>query len=111
MLQRTQLMLDTDTKQDLMELATLTNQSMSQLVRRFVASAVKEEKKSAKRKTKKLSGVELLLKMAKEAERIEKKYGGDDSYPTDAALNHDHYLYGAPKKQLPKKLQKLFASL
>lgn len=96
MLQRTQLMLDSETKADLLWLSEETNQSMSQLVRKFVAEKVKVEKKKAKRKRKKLSGVEILLKMAESA----KKH--NLTGPRDLSYNHDHYLYGAPKKKLPK---------
>lgn len=27
-----------------------------------------------------------------------------DNLPTDGSYNHDHYLYGVPKKKLPKKV-------
>lgn len=27
-----------------------------------------------------------------------------DNEPTDGSYNHDHYLYGAPKKKLPEKI-------
>lgn len=95
MLQRTQLMLDRQLKQDLMFLSQVKNQSMSELVRKFVSEKVEEEKKKIK-KTKKTDGVTTLLLMAKEAERISKKYG---SYgPKDGSINIDHYLYGAPRK-------------
>ena len=49
MLQRTQLMLDIQTKQDLQYLASITNRSMSELVREFVAEKVKQEKKKLKK--------------------------------------------------------------
>ena len=94
MLQRTQLMLDDELKRDLVMLAEYKNQSISQLVRTFVADRVKKEKKTIK-KSKKINAVETLLKFAKETEKIAKKYG--DIGPTDWSINHDHYLYGAPK--------------
>jgi hypothetical protein len=28
-----------------------------------------------------------------------------DTVPDDLSYNHDHYLYGAPKKKIPKKKQ------
>ena len=96
MLQRTQLMLDRQLKQDLMFLSQVKNQSMSELVRKFVSEKVEEEKKKVKR-AKYSNPIQTLLKMAKRAEEIDKKYGY--SGPTDGAINHDHYLYGAPKKQ------------
>lgn len=98
MLQRTQILLDTETKRDLEYLSEVTNRSMSDLVRQFVAEKVKVEKKRVKKqKVKKMSGAEALLKMAEEAKKIDEKYGTD--YPTDLSINHDHYLYGAPKRK------------
>lgn len=97
MLQRTQLMIDRETRQDLLLLSQFTNKSMSRLVREFLKEKVKEEKKKI-RKTKRLDPIQALLKMAKKAEEIDKKYGY--SGPTDGSINHDHYLYGAPKKQI-----------
>lgn len=88
-------MLDTEIKQDLLYLSQIKNQSMSRLVRSLLREKVKEEKKRIK-KTKKIDGITTLLLMAKEAERISKKYG---SYgPKDGSINIDHYLYGAPKR-------------
>ena len=46
MLQRTQLMLDEQTKNDLLYLSMATNRSMSSLVREFVVEKVKIEKES-----------------------------------------------------------------
>lgn len=89
-------MLDDQLKQDLLELAELTNRSMSDLVREFVAERVEENKKRVKR-SKKMSGAEALLELAKRAEEIDKEYGY--SGPTDWSVNHDHYLYGLPKKK------------
>lgn len=45
MLQRTQLMLDEQTKNDLLYLSMATNRSMSSLVREFVVEKVKIEKR------------------------------------------------------------------
>ena len=99
MLHRTQILLDTQTKRDLQYVSEATNQSMSKLVRKFVAEKVKiEKRKINKRKRGKMSGVEALLKMAEAAKKIDEKYGSD--YPTDVAANVDHYLYGAPKRKV-----------
>jgi len=102
MLLRTQILLDSETKRDLVYLSEVTNRSMSALVREFVAEKVKIEKKKVrnKKKVKKMSGVEALLAMAKEAQQIDKKYGSD--YPTDLSANHEHYLYGVPKRKVNK---------
>lgn len=99
MLQRTQILLDTETKRDLEYLSEVTNRSMSELVREFVAEKVKIEKKKYKKpKGRKMTGAEALLKLAEEAKKIDEKYGSD--YPTDLSINFDHYLYGAPKRKL-----------
>ena len=99
MLQRTQLMLDEQTKNDLLYLSMATNRSMSSLVREFVVEKVKiEKKKVAKAKRPQVNGVEILLKMAESAERLAKEYPSKG--PSDLSINHDHYLYGAPKKKV-----------
>ena len=98
MLQRTQLMLDEQTKNDLLYLSMATNRSMSSLVREFVVEKVKiEKKKAARAKRVSTSGVEILLKMAESAEKL------GLSGPRDLSINHDHYLYGAPKKEVKSK--------
>ena len=94
-------MLDEQTRQDLLYLSQVTNQSMSELARQFIAEKAKEEKKKIAKQKPKKHPAEALLELAKRAEEIEKKYGS--SGPTDVSLNIDHYLYGAPKKKLPKK--------
>ena len=96
MLQRTQILFDVETKRDLEYLSEVTNRSMSDVVRQFVAEKVKVEKKKHKKpKGKKMTGSEALLAMAKEAEEIDKNYGYEG--PTDWSINHDYYLYGLPK--------------
>lgn len=100
MLTRMQILFDEETKRDLISLSEIKNQSISKLVRDFVAPKIKEEKKKA-RSIKKISGAEALLKMAEEAEKIDKKY--ESSGPTDVSANIDHYLYGRPKKKAKKR--------
>ena len=56
MLIRTQIMLDHQTKRDLEYLSQVKNQSMSSLVRQFVAEKVQVEKKIMN-KSKKIMGV------------------------------------------------------
>lgn len=98
MLQRTQLMLDEQTKNDLLYLSMATNRSMSSLVREFVVEKIKiEKKKASKVKRPQANGVEILLKMAESAEKL------GLSGPSDLSINHDHYLYGAPKKKIRSK--------
>lgn len=92
-------MIDSETKEDLLFLSRETNRSMSELVRAFVKEKVKMEKRRVIKKRKKtMSAAEALLDLAKKAEEIDRKYGY--SGPTDGAINHDHYLYGAPKKKI-----------
>lgn len=92
-------MLDEQTKNDLLYLSMATNRSMSSLVRDFVVEKVKlEKKKIARARRTPAGGVEILLKMAESAERLAKKY--PSTGPSDLAINHDHYLYGAPKKKV-----------
>lgn len=95
MLQRTQIMLDDKTKADLEFLSIKKGESMSSLVRKFLKDKIKQEKKKIPKESRKTGGAEALLKMAEEAEKIDKKYGSN--YPTDLSINHDYYLYGAPK--------------
>lgn len=98
---RTQILLDPQTKADLAFISEMTNESMSSLVRRFVAEKVKVEKRFQTRKkikTKKVSGIQSLLDLAKKAGQLDKKYGSEED-PTDGSINLDHYLYGAPKKK------------
>ncbi len=87
-------MLDEQIKYDLEYISQITNESMSAITRRLLADKIKVEKKKYKR-LKKINGAQLLLKLAKEAEKIDKKYGYDG--PTDLSINHDYYLYGLPK--------------
>ena len=97
MLVRTQLLLDPQTKRDLEYLSQMTDESMSSLVRRFVAEKVKTEKKKVKKNKPVKNPTQGLIEFAKKMDELEKKYGFDD-YPTDWSINHDYYLYGLPKK-------------
>ncbi len=102
MLTRAQILLDVETKRDLEYISQMTNESMSSLVRRFVVEKVKVEKRiqtRKKSKSKRLTGIQSLLELAKKAEKIDRKYGSPDD-PTDGSINLDHYLYGAPKKKI-----------
>src|SRR3989338_174325 len=100
MLQRVQLIFDEQLRQDLLVISEETNQSMSQLVRRWLGERIAlEKKKLKKRKKKQYSNIaEALLVLANKAEALDRKYGYEG--PTDGAINHDHYLYGAPKKKI-----------
>lgn len=97
MLQRTQLMIDEQTKQDLEFLARARGKSVSKLVREYLRDRILKEKK--KNIPEAGTGATVALTgMAETAKIIEKKLGS--SGPKDASINIDHYLYGAPKKKL-----------
>lgn len=99
MLHRKQILLDSETERNLQYVAEITNQSFSRLTRSLLSKQAKIEKKKVdKKKMTKLSGTGVLLKMAEDAKKIATKYGCD--YPSDLSVNHDHYLYGAPKKKI-----------
>lgn len=92
-------MLDEQLKQDLLFLSEEKSQSISRLVRQWLGERIAVEKKKIKKQKKRvMSGAEALLELAKKAEELDRKYGYEG--PTDGALNHDHYLYGAPKKKI-----------
>lgn len=55
-------------------------------------------KRGVKRIKRKINPAFELLKLAKEAEEIDRKYGKSTG-PADWSINHDYYLYGAPKKK------------
>lgn len=105
MLRRKQILLDGETERDLQYITEITNQSFSKLTRSLLSKQAKIEKKKVekvdKKKRTKLSGARVLLKMAEDAKKIAKKYGCD--YPNDLSVNHDHYLYGAPKRKILSK--------
>ena len=94
-------MLDEETKNDLLYLSQVTNKSMSELVRSFVAEKVQKEKKKMHKRSrsKKINAISELLELAKQMEVLERKR--KDDYPTDVSFNIDHYLYGAPKRKHP----------
>jgi|SRR3989304_9081791 len=97
MLQRTQLMIDEQTKQDLEFLARSRGKPVSKLVREYLKDRIlKEKKKYAPRAG--AGATATLTKMAEAAKKLEERYG--QSRPTDVSSNIDHYLYGAPKKKV-----------
>lgn len=97
MLIRKQILLDPGTSHELEDLSLVANQSVSELIRRLLPPQINKEKKKYK-SAKPINTAKLMLEMAKRAEKIAKKYGC--SYPGDLSINHDHYLYGTPKKNV-----------
>ena len=88
MLQRTQLLLDKETKHDLIILSQLKNQTLSQLLRNLLTKKIPTEKKKHHQKS--IDGVKIMLQMAESTKRHHLKG------PKDLSKNHDYYLYGYP---------------
>ncbi len=84
MLQRIQLIFDKDLTLDLREVALDKGTSVSQLVRQYVTPAVKQDKKNLKKKMS--GGIQALLDMAKQAEKLGLKGSKDSS-------TNDDYIY------------------
>jgi hypothetical protein len=84
---RTQMYLEDQTHRDLIRLAEQENRSMAEVMRDILKEGLQ------KRKTIDRSGKKALLKLLE----ISVEAGGDDPYVSD---NHDHYLYGSPKKRI-----------
>src|SRR3989344_946004 len=91
MLQRTQIMLDQNTKTDLELLSQATGKSISLLIREYLSTPIKKERRKVLKNKAKVNTAKVMLEMAKRAEQL--GLGG----PRDLAINHDYYLYGAPK--------------
>ena len=84
MQQRVQLIFDKDLTLDLKEIAGYKGTSMSQLVRQYVAPAVKLDKKKIKKVSN--EGVKAMLDMAKMAEKLSLRGSRDSS-------TNDDYIY------------------
>ncbi|GEM_PF-5735652 len=84
MLQRVQLIFDKDLTLDLKEVAEYKRTSVSQLVRQYVAPAVKRDKKNLRKNIS--GGVQALLDMAERAEKLGLKGSKDSS-------TNDDYIY------------------
>ncbi len=83
---RTQVYLEEQIHRDLIRLAQEENKPMAEITRDILREGIQ------KRKTIDRSGKQALLKLLE----ISVETGGDDPYVSD---NHDHYLYGSPKKR------------
>lgn len=84
---RTQLYLDPETRGLALWQAKLEGTSVSDIVRKSVKSYVKPKKKKMTNRD-----------FVKWIEEFNKKYPTPPGMPTDLAMEHDHYLYGTPKK-------------
>ena len=83
---RTQLYLDTETKRLATWQATLEGTSLSDILRKSVKSYVKPKPKVKN------------ITFSHWIKALNRKYPTPPGTPTDLALEHDHYLYGTPKK-------------
>lgn len=85
---RTQLYLDEETKQLAAWGAEIQSVSLSEILRRSVRTYIKPTPKQ------KMSNRDFV----KWIEEFNKKYPTPKNTPRDIGLEHDHYLYGTPKK-------------
>jgi len=85
---RTQLYLDDETRRLALWEASLQGTTLSEVIRRSVRTYVKQKPKQ------KMSNRDF----AKWIEEFNKKYPTPKNTPKDLGLEHDHYLYGTPKK-------------
>lgn len=83
---RTQLYLDSETRGLALWQAKIEGTSLSDIVRKSVKSYVKPKKKTTHKD------------FSRWIEELNRKYPTPPGTPTDLALEHDHYLYGTPKK-------------
>ncbi len=83
-MKRTQVYIDMDTYRQAITQARMTKTTLSELVRRGLKTQVKPKKSHQE--------------FAAWVKQFLKKYPTPKNTPTDIALEHDHYLYGTPKK-------------
>ncbi|MBA3724537.1 MAG: ribbon-helix-helix protein, CopG family [Candidatus Levybacteria bacterium] len=84
-MQRTQMYLDEKLRKDLKALAKREDKSMAEVARDILQEGVEKKRSSVDN-----SGIKIMLSLLD----IKAKGG-----PKDLAVNHDHYLYGGPKKK------------
>ena len=90
---RTQLYLDDETKQLAAWEAEIQSTSLSEILRRSVRTYVKQKPKQ------KMTNRDFVAWI----EELNRKYPTPPGTPTDLALEHDHYLYGTPKKYIHRR--------
>lgn len=87
---RTQLYLDTESRRLALLMARLEGTTLSEIIRKSVRAYAKP-KRTKDRKN-----------FIAWIDELNKKYPTPAGTPTDLALEHDHYLYGTPKKYSKK---------
>lgn len=87
---RTQLYLDAESRRLALWMAKLEGVSLSEVVRRALGDYVKPKRKKTRKD------------FIQWIEELNKKYPTPPGTPTDIGLEHDHYLYGTPKKYSKK---------
>jgi hypothetical protein len=83
---RTQLYLDDETRRLATWEAAIQSIPLSEVLRRAVKSYIRPKAKMTNRD------------FVKWIEELNKKYPAPKNTPGDLGLEHDHYLYGTPKK-------------
>ncbi len=83
---RTQLYLDAESRRLATMMAKLEGTTISEVIRRSVRAYAKPKRTKNKRD------------IVAWIEALNKKYPTPANTPTDLGLEHDHYLYGTPKK-------------
>ena len=89
-MRRTQIYLDEETKALAQWQAKIEGTSMSHILRASVKAYVKPKNKNK------------VSDFIQRIEALNKKYPTPPGTPTDIAMEHDHYLYGTPKKYSKK---------
>lgn len=87
---RTQLYLDYESRRLALLMAKLEGTTLSEVIRRSVRAYAKPKRTKSRKDF--IAWIEAL----------NKKYPTPLNTPTDLALEHDHYLYGTPKKYTKK---------
>ena len=90
-MKRTQIYLDEETRSLAQWQAKIEGTSLSQVLRASIKAYVKP-------KSKKIRSSDFIRRI----EALNKKYPTPPGTPTDIAIEHDHYLYGTPKKYTKK---------
>lgn len=78
---------------ELTSLAQARGMSVSKLARKYIQDGIEVEKVDERIKYRNVSPRQRMLKSVANIRRLKLA-----DKPTDASLNHDHYLYGAPRR-------------
>ncbi len=88
-MKRTQIYLDYEAKNLVTRQAKLESSTVSHIIRKTIKAYFKSQSEAQK------TGI---TNLSKWIAGLNKKYPTPPGTPTDLALEHDHYLYGTPKK-------------